>query len=219
MPKILQRTLLTLITKYSIYILLYYLVYIITCIITGNKHNFLEEKDIMIFMFIIFLEFFDTSIPDYIFIAPFSKEERIGLQKKLFLYSHFIIWIIISAFISLPGLITAAINGNLQNIFKYIFEIAVIYPMIFTAGHFRYFNMLNKNHFTFTIVSIDTFILIGSSVTAAIMMENTIGMPDYILMAVIGVLAIFVSLYCCKKHFKNMLEFYSDYETRTEQKV
>ena len=79
--------------------------------------------------------------------------------------------------------------------------------------------MLNKNHFTFTIVSIDTFILIGSSVTAAIMMENTIGMPDYILMAIIGVLAIFVSLYCYKKHFKNMLEFYSDYETRTEQKV
>lgn len=219
MPKILQRTLLTLIINYSFYILLYYLAYIITSIITESKYNLWSEKDIMIFFLIIILEFFDTSIPDYIFIAPFSRKERIELQKKLFLYSHFAIWIITSAFIVFPGLITAVSDKNLQNIFKYIFEIAMIYPMVFTAGHLRYFNLLNKKNFTFITVLIDTFILIGSSVTTAIMMENTISTYDYILMAVIGVITLFVSLYCYKKHFKNMLEFYSDYEARTEQKI
>lgn len=219
MPKILQRTLLTLIIRYSIYILLYYLLYVITSIIIGSKHNFWSEKDIMIFFIIIILEFFDTSIPDYIFIAPFSQKERIELQKKLFLYSHFAIWVITSVFITFPGLITAAADNNLQNIFKYIFEVIILYPMIFTAGHLKYFNLLNKKYFTFTMVSVDIFMSIGFSVIAAIIMENTINTYDYILMAVIGVLILFVSLYCYKKHFKNMLEFYSDYETRTEQEI
>lgn len=134
------------------------------------------------------------------------------------MYSHLATWIITSAFISFPELIISIINRNLYDTFKYLFEILIIYFLLFAAGHFTYFNLLNKKNFTFTGIAIDIIVLLESSVLAVIIVENPPGAAVYITMAVTFIIAILVSLYCYKKHFQNMMEFYSDYETRTQQK-
>lgn len=218
MPKILRRDLLKSIISFTGSMFLYYTIFAITNIVLRSKYNFLGDRELVLFFFIIVSGFFNTTVPDYIFIAPFSKKERIKLQKKLFLYSHLATWIITSAFISFPELIISIINRNLYDTFKYLFEILIIYFLLFAAGHFTYFNLLNKKNFTFTGIAIDIIVLLESSVLTVIIVENPPGAAVYITMAVTFIIAILVSLYCYKKHFQNMLEFYSDYETRTQQK-
>ena len=118
MPKILQRTLLMSIANYLFSISFYYIAFIIASIVSSNKFGILENRYSAIFFFIFALEFYYTRIPDYIFIAPFSRNERMLLQKKLFLYNLFATWIITSVIIVLPDLITSIIKNNIYNLGK-----------------------------------------------------------------------------------------------------
>lgn len=216
MPKILQRTLLISIANYFCYISFYYIAFTIASIALNNKLGILENRYSAIFFFIFALEFYDTKIPDYIFIAPFSRNERILLQKKLFLYNHFATWIISSVIIVLPDLITSIIKNNIYNLGKSVFIIVIIYFLLFAAGHFKYFNLINKRNYKFTGLLTDIFIIADSSILAAISIDAGTGMFTYIITGATGISAIIVSLYCYKKHFKNMLEFYSDYELKIQ---
>ncbi len=219
MPKILQRTLLKSIINYTGSMFLYYIVFAITNIIFRSRYNFLGDRELVLFFFILIAGFLNTAIPDYIFIAPFSRKERIQLQKKLFLYSHFATWGITSAFISFPELIMSVINRNLYDIGKYLFEITIMYFLLFVAGYSSYFNLLNKKNFTFTGIAINIIVLLESSVLAAVIIEGSSGTVIYITMAAVFIIAILSALYCYKKHFQNMLEFYSDYETSMQKKA
>jgi len=58
--------------------------------------------------------------------------------------------------------------------------------------------------------------LADSSITASIVTETNPDIFTYIIAVVIVISAVLVSLYCYKIHFKNMLEFYSDYELRIQ---
>lgn len=216
MPKILQRTLLISAANYLCYIFFYYIAFTIASIALNNKLEVIENMYYPFSFFIFALEFYDTKIPDYIFIAPFSKSERIALQKKLFLYNHFTIWIITSAIVVSPELITSIINRSIYNLGKSIFVITVTYFLLFAAGHFKYFNLLNRKNYKFTGLLINIIILADSSITASIVTETNPGIFTYIIAVVIVISAVLVSLYCYKKHFKNMLEFYSDYELRIQ---
>lgn len=216
MPKILQRTLLISVVSYSCSIFFYYIVYIATRLALNYKSGFLENRYSAIFFFIFALEFYNTRIPDYMFIAPFSKSERIKLQKKLFLYNHFASWIITSALTAFPELVSSIINRNIYNLFKSLFVIAVIYFLLFVAGHFKYFNLVNKRNYTFTGLLTNIIILADSSATAAIVTETNPGTFTYIITFITGISVILISLYCYKKHFKNMLRFYCDYELRIQ---
>lgn len=210
MPKILRRTLLTSITNYIIFVFFYYTTCTIINIISGNKLQI--EKENIMYVSIIVSGLYGNCIPDYIFIAPFSKAGRIRLQKKLFFYNLFAKWIITSAFIMLPKTITAAGSSRLHNTWIYIFEITVIYLLLFIAGHLRYFYLINKINFTLTYI----FALLAFSFILFLITEDIYNTSSYILMAVMGILITIISLYYYKKHFKNMLEFYSDYELRTQ---
>ena len=216
MPKILQRTLLMSIANYLFSISFYYIAFIIASIVSSNKFGILENRYSAIFFFIFALEFYYTRIPDYIFIAPFSRNERMLLQKKLFLYNLFATWIITLVIIVLPDLITSIIKNNIYNLGKSVFIIVVIYSLLFVAGHFKYFNLINKKNYKLTGVLTYTFILADSSVIAAIAIDADTGIFTYIITGVTGISAIIVSLYYYKKHFKNMLEFYSDYEFKIQ---
>ncbi|MCI9079943.1 MAG: hypothetical protein HFH68_13675 [Lachnospiraceae bacterium] len=216
MPKILQRTLLISIANYLCYISFYYIASTIVSIALNDKLGFIENRYSSIFFFIFASEFYDTKIPDYIFIAPFSKSERMAMQKKLFLYNHLAAWTITSIVIVSPELIASIINMNIYNFGKSVFVILVIYFLLFTAGHFKYFNLLNRKNYKCTGLLTDTIILIDSSITAAIATETAPGMFTYIIAGAIAISAILDSLYCYKKHFRNMLEFYSDYELRIQ---
>lgn len=210
MPKILRRTLLTSITNYIIFVFFYYTACTIINIISGNKLQI--EKENIMYVSIIVSGLYDNCIPDYIFIAPFSKAGRISLQKKLFFYNLFAKWIITSAFIMLPKTITAVGSSRLHNTWIYIFEITVIYLLLFIAGHLRYFYLINKINFTLTYI----FALLAFSFILFLITEDIYNTSSYILMVVMGILIAIISLYYYKKHFKNMLEFYSDYELRTQ---
>lgn len=216
MPKILQRTLLISIISYLAYISLYYIAFIITGIAINNKSGILENRYSAIFFFILTLNFYDTKFPDYIFIAPFSRNERILLQKKLFLYNHLATWIITSAVIVLPDLIISITNKDIYSLGKFVFITAVIYFLLFAAGHFKYFNLINRKNYKSTGLLTDIVILADSSAIAAITTDTGAGIFTHIITIVTGISAIIVALYCYKKHFKNMLVFYSDYELRIQ---
>ena len=79
--------------------------------------------------------------------------------------------------------------------------------------------MLNKKNFTFTGIAINIIVLLESSVLAAVIIEGSSGTVIYITMAAVFIIAILSALYCYKKHFQNMLEFYSDYETSMQKKA
>lgn len=216
MPKILRRTLLISITNYIIFVFIYYTVCVIINIISGNKLDI--EKDNIIYVSIIFSGLYDNCIPDYIFIAPFSKAGRINLQKKLFFYNLFAKWIITSAFIMFPKIINAAGRNGFHNPGLYIFESTVIYLLLFITGHLRYFYLINKINFTFTGIFMYIFALPAFSFIFFLITEDIYNTSSYALMAVMGILIVIISLYYYRKHFKNMLEFYSDYELSTQIK-
>ena len=166
---------------------------------------------------IIVSELYDNCIPDYIFIAPFSKAGRISLQKKLFFYNIFARWIITSAFIMLPKPLSAAGSNILHNPVVDILEITVIYLLLFITGHLRYFYLINKINFTLTGI-FTYFALPAFSFIFFLITEDMCNTSSYVLMAVMGILITVISLYYYRKHFKNMLEFYSGYELRTQAK-
>lgn len=216
MPKILQKTLLTSIINFIICIFIYYTTFTVINILSG--YIFDTGEDIMVFVLLIISELSDTRIPSYIFIAPFSKSDRINLQKKLFLYNTFARWFITSAFILLPKIILTSGNKVILSSGKYIFEMAIIYFLIFIAGHLRYFYLINKINFTFTGLSLYIFTILVFPFSLYIITEDISSTGYYILMAVTGICTILISLYCYKKHFKSMLEFYSDYELSAQIK-
>lgn len=216
MPKILQRTLLISIANYLCFISFYYIAFIIASLALNKEIEFLEDSYYAIFFFVFALEFYDTKIPDYIFIAPFSKGERMLLQKKLFLYNHFATWVITSVIVVFPELITSIISRNIYSFCQSVFVIIIIYFLLFAAGHFKYFNLVNKKNYKFTGLLTDAVIIADSSIVAAISIDADTGMFTYIIAVVTGISAIIVSLYCYRKHFKNMLEFYSDYELKIQ---
>lgn len=213
MPKILQRTLLTSIINYIIFVFFYYISFTIINIITENNLD-IQKENIMCLL-IIFTELYDNYMPDYIFIAPFSKSGRINLQKKLFFYNLFAKWIITSVFIISPQIITIPVINSFHNLVRYILEIIVIYLLLFIIGHLRYIYLINKINFIFTGIFMYIFILPAVSSIFFLITKYT---SYYILMVVIAIVIAAISLYYYKKHFKNMLEFYSDYELITQIK-
>lgn len=217
MPKILQRTLLTSIINFLIFSFFYYITCIIINIIAGNKLDIQEEN--LMFIAIIVSELYDNRIPDYIFIAPFSRAGRIKLQRKLFFYNLLARWIIISAFTIFPKIITGTGSDGFHNLGLYIFEITVIYLLLFITGHLRYSHLMNKINFTLTGVFIYIFALPASSFIFFLITEDIYNTSSYTFMAVMGILIAVISLYYYKKHFNNMLEFYSDYELITQIKM
>ena len=86
---------------------------------------------------------FRFSLPDYIFIAPYSKEQRKGLLKKGMLYKFSTIFINVFLLIICPLLVKAILLNNILQIVRCIIETFILFTLIYSGLFTSYISKVN----------------------------------------------------------------------------
>lgn len=157
---------------------------------------------------------FRFSLPDYIFIAPYSKEQRKGLLKKGMLYKFSTIFINVFLLIICPLLVKAILLNNILQIVRCIILTFILFTLIYSGLFTSYISKVNYGmELLIEALRLYQFCMFGG-VGA---FENK--MVDALIGASVIIAEIVVIFLCRSKYYEAMIGYLSDYERSREIKL
>lgn len=162
----------------------------------------------------VFKGLFKISLADYMFIAPYSLEQRKSLVKKVISYKFIIVFSCIELFIVCPLLVFAISQKNILQIIICIIESVILYTMIYSGLYLDYMSKVDYGKY-FLVGAIRIFQLcmyVGSC-----MFEDKI--IDSVILVVVVLAGIFVIVFCRRNYYDAMIGYLSDYERSREIKL
>ena len=145
------------------------------------------------------------AMEDYIYVAPYSNEQRKTLLKKYFRLQFLsgcvlgAVWYIFMYCFTSAG----ACMHPAKVVFGMIVQGCVYYQILF-AGYYR-------PHLLLMVVALAAFLLDGGILTG-IMIDPELSLADCIIMAVLGVISMAAVLVLRFKYYEQMIDFNSRYE-------
>ena len=216
MPKILQKN----IYKTSVITLCVCLVFVVINVIrklAGTSSGSIYY-DMNIFIWVVSnpvsqSAIFKLSLPDYIFIAPYSEKERMDLLKKGFFW-HFIamgLWVML--LIILPFLIFDLLNNNMTQFFIGIKEDVLVLTYIFIGPYWSYISKINYKLAIFFNCAAFLGLVFFAGVAKTQINEFTF---DIVFLSIDIIIGITLILICRFQLQKPLFEYLSDYEKSRE---
>lgn len=224
MPKLLRKNIWKSIIELILLCLLAYIITGFAKIFIGEynqKDFFLIVQEGYVFLMVIIMysysAFVGQTLPDYIFIAPFSLEDRKYLIKKLFTVNILTNFLCPSIFFIVPVFINFFRYRNSQILAGCLFQEIILFGIVYAFSYLKYFRERNVAG-ELGIIAVSTIwesILAGiiEEMGEFVLQENML--LKFIIIAVI--LNIFLIVYYHIKHFKAMVDYYAEYEIRNCQ--
>lgn len=216
MPKLLRKN----IYKTSMISFVFCLVFAVINSIRLRNHSGIGAvySGVNLFLWIISnpaMEFkvFGFTLPDYIFIAPYSKEQRKTLVSKVLRYHVLAIGGWIMALLICPVMIYDIVHGDELQLLVCFTEAMILLSIVYSGAFLDYISKVNFG-MSFFIGCIRFFQYVLFAGVATSELEKI----DVILLFVDIFLGIVVILICRRKYYEPMLHFLSDYEQSRETK-
>ena len=156
---------------------------------------------------------FNYVLPDYIFIAPYSKEQRKKLIRKSLLYNFIAAYSCILVLAICPMIIYAVLNGEVMKLTLCFTEIIIVFTMVYSGKYMKYTYEVNLNMGVF-LSGVRFFQYIMFAGMSGSMSHITI--IGTIIFFTIIIAGIIVILICRKKYYEPMVEYLADYERSRE---
>ena len=160
-------------------------------------------------------------MPDYMYIAPYSREQREKLIRKGMIYKLFAIYIILLLIVIAPIMIYVTITGNEMGIVICIAEAVIIFTNLYSRMHLRY--LIKVSVSLYVAVQIVTFFqyVIFAAVTGYsnhaeesynIIEAIKYHLTDVFLLSCLIFMGVIVVAISRIKHFNHMICYLADYE-------
>ena len=152
------------------------------------------------------------ALPDYIFIAPFSLNDRKYLIKRFFTINMLMDFLCLSILFAASDLIKFIHYHNSQILLACLIQEIVLFGIVYILSYLKYFRECNVAS-EIGVIVVST---LWEGMLAGILDEKSeFVLQEGILFMVISViLTVVLVVYYYVKHFKAMIDYYSDYEVR-----
>lgn len=217
MPKILQKNICKVtITNILFVVFAYVVAFIIEVFANGGMDDSSEIYSVMEERYIILIVLFvggsvlsaNIALPDYLFIAPYSFEDRKKLIKKTFYISIVVNYVCTNGFLVAPDVIHFVHSGNFNDMAKCIFQMIMLFCVLYVLAFRRYFQTFKSDH----EIAILILLVLEYAVLSGIIGEESISKADYVIMLIAGVIGIWSVAHYYFKYYKEMIENFADYE-------
>lgn len=225
MPKILQKNICKVIIRNILFVIFAYVVAFIIVVFTNGGMDDISdiynvrmgERYIILIVLFAGGSFFAANIalPDYLFIAPYSLEDRKKLIKKTFHISIVANYLCTNGFLVAPDIIRFVYSGNFNDMVKCIFQTIILFCVLYVLAYGRYFQIFKPGH----EIGIQILLILEYAVLSGIIGEDSISKADYVIMLIAGVIGIWSVAHCYFKYYKEMIENFADYELSKQIRV
>ena len=224
MPKLLRKNIWKSMVNIILLWLLVYIVMAAVKVFMGEYSDqymqedfFLSVQDNIGFLVIIVLysssALVGPALPDYIFIAPFSLEDRKDMIKKFFITNMLVEFLCLSILFSVSDLIRFIRYHNPQILVACLIQVIVLFGIIYILSYLKYFRECN--------VASEIWVIIVSTLWEGILTGVLEEKSKFVLqekmllllMVISVILTVILVVYYYVRHFKAMVDYYSDYES------
>lgn len=159
-----------------------------------------------------------VELPDYIFIAPYSKKERVNAIRKLFHGKLIGVYGIFFCVLILPIMVWSIINGRAGNVMLCVMESIICASMCYSGMYYSYLSRTNVGADMYiTVVRLLEWTLYTgftdmSQIQSVKELINEMDAVEAIIIVVIMVLAVSSIVVCRRKYWETMTTNLADYE-------
>lgn len=209
MPKLLQKSIL----KSSVISFLFALsAFVYLCIFERNTYCFFNSAIAVFYSPELAATLFLFKLPDYMYVAPYSENQREKLLKKGQTYKFLSIYVWIIVLVLLPVTFMKCRGGSTEDVVLCLTEIILSTSILYTNAFLKFIGQIDIVKMVVIVFAraIVIFIFAGcmdlGNVTGA---EKTI---EFIMIAIIAVFSVFLVVYCRLKYYDMMINCMADYE-------
>lgn len=152
------------------------------------------------------------ALPDYIFIAPFSLNDRKDLIKRFFTINMLMDFLCLSILFAASDLIKFIRYHNSQILVACLVQEIVLFGIIYILSYLKYFRECNVAS-EIGVIVVST---LWEGMLAGILDEKSEFVLQekllFLFMVISVILTVVLVVYYYVKHFKAMIDYYSDYE-------
>ena len=229
MPKLLRKNIWKSMVNIILLWLLVYIVMTAVKILMGEYNNQYTWADFLLrvqdgtgFAMIIALygcsALIGPALPDYIFIAPFSLKDRKDLIKRFFTLNMLMEFLCLSILFSVSDLIKFIRCHNPQILVACLIQGIVLFGIMYILSYLKYFRECN--------VASELWVIIISTLWEGMLAGNLDENSEFVLqekmlflfMVISVILTVVLVAYYYVRHFRAMIDYYSDYEVSHCQK-
>jgi len=180
-----------------------------------NQKDFFLGTIIVIIMYS-YAAFAYPALPDYIFIAPFSLEDRKNIIKRFFVISMLMNFLCLSIMYAALNFIEFILYGNSQTLYSYLLQEIILFGIVYLFSYLKYLRSYSAAC-ELGVIAVST---IWEGILAGIMeMNGEFMLKEIVLIfAVVNAITICLVVYYYVRHFKAMVDYYADYEVSHCQK-
>ncbi|MGN0435544.1 MAG: hypothetical protein ACI4D8_02815 [Wujia sp.] len=164
-------------------------------------------------------------LPDYMYIAPYSREQREGLIRKGMLYKLMAIYMTILLIAVAPILVYSIINNIVMCTIICIAEAVIIFTTLYNRMYLRY--LIKVRVLPFVVIELVSFFQYVIFVSIASYSNHSgesnhisevikYHLTDVILLGCLMLMGIIIAVFCRVKCFKPMIYYLADYENFRE---
>ena len=153
----------------------------------------------------------EFTLPDYIFIAPYTKEQRKDLVKKGLLYKFLLTYGCLLMIVICPVVIFAISHGGATQIVLCITEAVIFLTMVYSGRFLIYISKVDIGVAVFIgcVIAFQFALFAGVSASESELI-------DIILIFAIIISAIIVIMICRRRYYEPMVGYQADYEQSRE---
>lgn len=223
MPKLLRKNIWKSMVNIILLWLLIYIVMAAVKILMGEYNNQYTQEDFFLrvqdgtgfFMIMVLYGCFaliGPALPDYIFIAPFSLKDRKDLIKRFFTLNMLIDFLCLSILFAASDLVKFIRCHNSQILVACLVQEIVLFGILYILSYLKYFRECNVAS-EIGVILVST---LWEGMLAGILDENSEFVLQeellFLFMVISVILTVILVAYYYVRHFKAMIDYYSDYE-------
>lgn len=151
-------------------------------------------------------------LPDYLYLAPYSRDQRKNLLRKGQIYQFLAVYIWFLVLLLLPPMIVACRRGNTADLLLWLTEFILTASILYTNRMLKFMGQLD--HMKMAVIEVVRILLISlfsgcmdlASATGA---DRMIGLVT--IACCVG-FSIFLMVHCRWKYYDRMINSMADYE-------
>ena len=143
-------------------------------------------------------------LSDYMYIAPFSYEQRKNFIKISLLYDFYVSYLGILMLAIMPILVFAVIKGMKFLIIICITESILAFSLLYAGNYFEFLSRKNLSG-----VSVDLIYFIMFTLMSGL---DGLTIVDIIIIICIIAVSVLLAIVCHKKYYELVTSYYTDYE-------
>lgn len=218
MPKLLRKSIWKSMVELSLLCLLFYAVMAFVGTLVGGYHQVGFFLDLIIVIVMYSFSESGSALPDYIFIAPFSFEDRKNLMRKFFIANMLMKFLCLSTLSFVSSFIEVVRFHNLQILASSFLQIIILSGIVYVLSYVKYFRECSVVG-QIGVIVVST---LWEGVFAGFLDAKdgfALSEKMFLVFVVIAViLTAFLIGYYHVRHFEAMVNYYADYkENRCQQ--